>query len=555
MIITDLKNSLFKNAKRLKKDEKVKLHPYNINSDITFLDSKHFVIYDFVNEKIFKKDLSIKDGNLPNPYKNEKGEDIDFDMYDYIEENSTKTMIEYSLPEGNFALAIFDDKIYTHNDKDLFFYMIYHSSLNQKILKFDQEYINNISYNLTSKDLHWVWFRMDDSRLPSLILERCRSWIDHNPEINFHLWTNLISQEESKEWFKDIPDNLLQFFLQNVTIHYKHEMYDVVKNFCEKTEETFFIWSFMYEVLENYGDRGSMIFKTDLVRCMILYNLGGWYSDFNDTICFTPLKYIINPLNPEMIYIGCDYNHKDCNNYIMYCPKGDEKWFNNTKKLINYSYRLYKILEIKDEIFTNFIQSMIKSFAEVAEKANERYIFDIFGILLDKWINLYNKNVEEMLSRNNITLPLKLEFDMNKFVLLIKFILLRENPESPLVKRYLYEFSYLKNIVKIKDIYRPLWKIDKPKDPYIMDEVDHKYWKNHSVSKNAIYDVFIQTNIKALIYMTNMGSFYQKVDNNNPMYRVPYCYMHENFCFLTVIGHALDCSCTGAIKDYSKNYL
>jgi hypothetical protein len=395
-----------------------------------------------------------------------------------------------------------------------------------------------------------VWFKLDDARLSSLILKRNRTWIEQNPEMSFHLWTNISSEEEVKEWLKDIPAENLQFFLQNITIHYKHEMYNLVKNFCEKLEETYLIWSFMYEVLENYGDRGSMIFKTDLVRCMILYTLGGWYSDFNDTICLTPLKYIINPLNPEMIYIGCDYNHRDCNNYVMYCPKGNEQWFGNVKKLINYSYRLYKILDIKDEIFTTFIQSMIKSFADVAEKAHERYIFDIFGILLDKWINLYNKQVEEMLSRNNITLPLKLEFDMNKFVLLIKFILLKENPESPLVKRYLYEFGHLRNIIKIKDIYRPLWKIDKPKDPYIKDERDHKYWKNHSVAKSTIYDVFMQTNIKALIYMTNMGSFYQKVDEKNPMYRVPYCYLNENFCFLSSIVHCVDTSCVGQVKSY-----
>lgn len=549
MVISDLKHKLFRNPKLLEKDGKVKIHPYNINANITYFEDRHSVIYDFINDKIYRKDLDNKDPLVPNPYKDQNDKEIDFNMYDYIENILSNTMLEYQLPEGNYAMAIFDDKVYHQHDIDLIFYMMYHSSINKKILKFTNEDISKITYNLQCNTLNWVWFKLDDSRLPEIILHRIKTWIDNNPELQFHLWTNLINEDETKEWLKNISPEIKDFFLKHTTIHYKKETYDLVKCFCEKMDDTYLIWSFMYEMMENYGDRGSMIFKTDLVRCMILYLNGGWYSDFNDTMCMVPVRYLINPSNPEMIYIGCDLNHRDCNNYVMYSPKENERWLSDTKRLINYSYRLYKILDVKDEIFTNFIQSMIRSFVDIAEKADNSYIFDIFGLLLNKWIDMYNKQVEEMLSRNNIVLPLKLEFDMNKFILFIKFIMTKECPESPLVKRINYEFSCLKNMIKIKEVFRPVWK-KKPEDAYIKNEADHKYWKNYSVTKSTIYAVFMQTNIKALIYMTNMGSFYQKVDETNPMYRIPYCYFHQNFCFLSVLAHLVDSTCCGAGKNY-----
>jgi hypothetical protein len=554
MVISELKHKLFRNPKLLEKDGKVKIHPYNINKNITYFEDRHSVIYDFINDKIFRKDLDIKDALVPNPYKDQDGKEIDFNMYDYIENILSDTMLEYQLPEGNYALAIFDDKVYHQEDVDLIFYMMYHSSIQKKILKFTNEDISKITYNLQCNTLNWVWFKLDDSRLPEIILHRIKSWIDYNPELEFHLWTNLTGEDETKEWLKDISPEIKTFFLDNVKIHYKKETYAITKRFCEKIDETYLIWSFMYEMLENYGDRGSMIFKTDLVRCMILYLNGGWYSDFNDTMCLIPVKYLINPLNPEMIYIGCDLNHRDCNNYVMYSPKENERWLSDTKRLVNYSYRLYKILDIKDEVFTNFIQSMIRSFSDIAEKSVDGYIFDIFGLLLNKWMDMYNKQVEEMLSRNKIVLPLKMDFDMNKFILFVKFIMTKECPESPLVKRINYEFSSLKNMIKIKDVYRPMWK-NKPEDKYVKNEADHKYWKSYSVTKSTIYAVFMQTNIKALIYMTNMGSFYQKVDETNPMYRIPYCYFHQNLCFLSGIIHILDCTQCGQGKDYGKNII
>jgi hypothetical protein len=560
-ILSEFRQNLFINPEPLKANNKYKENKWRIDANIPYDEKVHWIIYDFINEKIFRKNITkelLEKDTEENVYKNEDGQAIEFDMKEYIEKYSSQTMLEYQIPEGKTVLCLFPDNEFSKENIDEIFYNTLHTTMQKRICKKSIEQISKIEYTLNNK-FHWLWFRLDGAKISKKIITRASSWIKMNPELEFHLWTNLRTEEDVGDFFagvKDHPD-FKDVFSKNVQIHYYDEIWSLTREFCQGLKNTnngLNIWGNLVEIINNVQDRASMIFKTDVVRCIILYMLGGWYADFNDTYCFVSLKYIIHPDQKEFVYMGSDYNHRHNNNYIMYSPQGHEVWLNNILKLMVFSFKIHKILEIKDEKYAIFVRAIIKTLAGIAEKSKGGYLFDEMSKRLNNWITLMNKETAEMLERNDIKLPISLDVKMNEFFLFIKYILNRENPHSPLVKRYNYEMGYVKSVAKIENSYKLFWR-EKPTDGYEPEEDDIKFWKEFNVSRGSIYNTLLQVNLKNMIYMTNMGTFFASEKMTEYVYSIPYCYVHENFTFISALGHVGDGTCTGNVKDYNHNYL
>jgi hypothetical protein len=562
-ILTDFRQSLFKNPEPLKANDKYKENKHSLGAHIPYDETKHWVIYDFVNDKIYRKEMTpelLKKDTPENKFKNEEGEVIDFEMKDHIQKFSSGVMIEYQIPDGNWVLCLFDDKIYSLEDEDTLFYNTLHTTIQKKIYKKTKEDIAKIEYNL-EKEFHWLWFRLDSGKLSKKIITRACSWIRMNPDFNFNLWTNMKSEKEVKDFFSDVEDmeEYQTLFKDKVKVHLFDELWELTLEFCEglKNINGVPMWSNLIDIVNNVQDRASMIFKTDVVRCIILYMKGGWYADFNDTYCFVSLKYIIHPEKGDFIYMGSDYNHRHNNNYIMYSPKKHEVWLSNTLKLILFSFKIHRILELKEDVYANFVRCIFKTIASILEKKTEGcHIFEEIIKRLHNWITATNKETKEMLERCNIIIPIPLDMKMNEFILFIKYIMMREAPNSPMYKRFCEELNKVKGVGHLETSYRFTWKDDKPPEElYIPDARDIKFWKEHIISKTAIYNTLLQVNLKNMIYMTNMGSFFASENASKYVYSIPYCYVHENFCFISALGHIGDGTCTGNVKDYNHNYI
>jgi mannosyltransferase OCH1-like enzyme len=200
--------------------------------------------------------------------------------------------------------------------------------------------------------MNWIWFRKHGAYLSDRIVRRSSSWLDLNPGIQFHLWTDLENEEEAIDFFSgNIEDPELKSQRENyrkrLIVHYRKETWDVAKEFCEENSTILKgenLWEIYREILDNKEDKAAMIFKTDILRCMILYQRGGWYSDYNDTFCFVPLKYVINQEKRDLIYLGCDI-YSNHNNYIMYSPKYHSKWLDLTTQIVVGGVNTYKMLK------------------------------------------------------------------------------------------------------------------------------------------------------------------------------------------------------------------
>jgi hypothetical protein len=568
-ILTEFRQSLFLNPEPLKINNKYKSNPYIICNNIFYDSVKHWIIFDFINDKTFRKEISketLEKDTPENKYKDESGTSIDFEMDEYIRKireahpgKQDLTFVEFTIPEGKQVLSIFDAKDFPAESEDELFYNCLHTVIQKRIVKKTKEEISKIEYTL-NPNLHWLWFRLDANKLSPKIVSRALSWIKMNPELNFNLWTNIRTEEEVEDYFSVVADDPIvgpdykEFFLPRVKVHLFLDLWNITREFCEciPIQNNLATWSNMLDIINNNQDRSSMIFKTDIVRCMILYMKGGWYADFNDTYCFVKLKYIQKPDEPETIYMGSDYNHRHNNNYIMYTSAKNEIWMNNTLKILGFSFRIYRILDIKDEIFTSFSRALIKTFASLAEKTEEYCIFEEIAKRMNNWITAFNKEVKEMLERNDIKIPIPLEAKMNEFVLFLKYIMMKENPYSPLYKRIEEEMSMIKNITKIENSYRVNWET-KPAEPYKPDEKDIKFWKEFLISKNAIFNTLLQINLKNLMYMTNMGTFFASESASKYIYSIPYCYVIENYTFISGLGHIGCGTCTGNVKRYDVN--
>jgi hypothetical protein len=570
VILTEFRQNLFLNPEPLKSSKKYKSNPYIICNNVFFDSVKHWIVMDFINGKTFRKEFSaetLAKDTPENKFKQEDGTNIDFEMEEYLrkirEEHPGKqdlTYVEFQIPEGEKkVLAIFDGKEFTTENEDELFYNCLHTTIQKKIVKLSSEEISKIEYTL-NPEFHWLWFRLDANKLSPKIVSRAVSWIKMNPEINFNLWTNIRTQEEVEDYFSLVANDPVvgpdyrEFFLPRVKVHLFLDLWKMTREFFESIpiNNQLASWSNMLDIINNILDRSSMIFKTDIVRCMILYLKGGWYADFNDTYCLIKLKYAINQSNPETIYMGSDYNHRHNNNYIMYCPAKNEVWLNNTLKILGFSFRIYRILDTKDDTFTSFSRAIIKTFAGLAEKTTEHCVFEEIVKRLHNWITAFNKETKEMLERIDVKIPIALDVKMNEFVLFIKYIMMKENPFSPLFKRIEMEMGMIKNVSRIGDSYRVNWE-SKPEEPYKPDPEDIKFWKDFLVSKNAIFNTLLQVNLKNLMYMTNMGTFFASEQASKYVYSLPYCYATENYCFISTNLHFGCGTAVGMAKKYDNN--
>jgi hypothetical protein len=565
--ISEYKKSLFVNTKPLIGHAKKDLvRHFKIESKIPFDKSAHWIIYDFKNKKVMKRDINGLNTMMDfqeNTYKDENDIDIGFDVASHIEKYQSDLMISCELPENKSILAIFDDTKYTKEDYDYLWYNLFHTHIRGKIYEKTKEEIDSISYKLIPK-MNWVWFRKPGAYISERIIRRSSSWIELNPEIEFHLWTDLKNEQEAIDFFTgDVTDSetLLsrQEYMKKLIIHYKEDTWGVAKEFCEENSTILKgenLWEIYEEILNNKTDKSSMIFKTDIIRCMILHQKGGWYSDYNDTYCFIPLKYVINQDKRDLIYLGCDI-YSNHNNYIMYSPKYHDKWLDLTSQIVKGGVNTYKILKIKDDEFTNVIRAIMSSFIKgcLSDNCKDNFL----DTCIDKiavWLKLYDSKIDETIAKHNINLPHSFHFTPNEILLMIRYIFVYRDPNTILSKRICYELEQCASLNKNRLGKYILRRKDENWDKtYLWKESleEMEKVKDTPFENSTIMNTILFVNMAKLLQTTNMGAYFHgKKELEKYVYALPHCYVMGCFSFLTALGHIGDgTSAGGDIYEYN----
>jgi hypothetical protein len=568
-IVSEYKKALFNTTDVLiSRSNKNGIFPYKISSHIPFNKEKHWVIYDFKNEKVMRRTidkLSVMEDFQENTYKNENNEEITFDIPSYIAKNSSSVMIECNLPEGRGLLAIFDDTRYTLEDYDYIWYNLFHTYIQGKIYEKSKEYINSITYKLIPK-MHWVWFRKPGAYITERIIRRSKSWLELNPEIQFHLWTNMKNEDEIMDFLTgNITDLEIKEerkeYRKRINIHCIEDTYKISKEFCDENSSILKndnLCELFREILDDTTYSSSMIFKTDILRCMILHQLGGWYTDFNDTYCFVPLKYIVNQDRRNLIYNGCDMYTKQ-NNYIMYSSDYNTTWLEITTQIIQRGTDTYKLLKISDEDFLNSIKIIVSSFCSscLENQSNQSFLESVTSKIA-VWLNIYDKKIDELIAKYNLNIPHSFHFIPNELLLLIRYLFSNHNSTSSVADRISYELSYAQSLNKNRmRKYVLRWKNNTWDKTYKWDECikELNELKDAPFSDKLIMNTTIFTNIQKLLYITNMGAYFQdRKDLSKQLYNIPHCLIMESFSFMTALGHIGDgTSVGGDIYTYSSD--
>jgi hypothetical protein len=572
VIFTDLRKRLFNNIEAFTERSIHKtnpIRPYRIAESIPYDQNRHWTVYDFVNSKIYKKQqdrANLMFNIVTNVYRDQDGNPGPENMAEYIAAVAPSTGVMLDCALEHKSLLVLFDKSFAENDVDRMLYSVYQTYLLDSVqLKTDAD-IAACEYKLVPT-MNWVWFRKPGAYLSTHIPKRAQSWITKNPEIQFHLWTDLKDADDLADFFRDIPNSAE--FLSQITVHYREELWALAREFCETHGGV--SWSEYEWVLNINDDAHSIVFKTDSVRTVILAMKGGWYSDFNDTYCFTPLKYIVDNTADEHCYIGCD-DDEVTNNYILYAPLAphNASWIEKTREVMNNSITLAKLF--KDErnvsgivdIYDRTRAALCTALETNPQNTVTETIIPVFGPFMDELNKLFAENFSFLSGA---------KFDSKFYLDAFTYALKRVIPDSPILARIQEEGTEIARLqftdptgqiagprfgrrrrprppVEWKKPFEAGWKPDAGDLEKLRNVPLSRDETMLTMAKGLIQRIMEKTNI-GVVYLREQTPLKEAAKRSNTPYKNPirivmFCYLYGIYTFLTCIGHIGDGTCTGS---------
>lgn len=301
--------------------------------------------------------------------------------YDLTDQNNKQIMRKYYMGSYNYTplIVTLEDRPTNDpfTDSVVTIYNLYNAIVKHQTHMVFKDEMDNLVEELTDSDrqIHWVWFREREFCLPDKIMSRAKSWIQLNPTFKFYLWTNLIDHEELMEFISNLSESNKQYFIDGkIIVRYQDDTYMAIEEFCQRfgsylDQDAIDIIKHLYDVKQpltnaitstfssathttvtttittetqnNY--KINRIFRVDMLRVIILCLFGGIYSDFNDTICFYPMKYLLTLYRDEY-FMGTDYDIDHPiyrNNYFIYSPLDNKGFIDLSLKCINKATKEY----------------------------------------------------------------------------------------------------------------------------------------------------------------------------------------------------------------------
>lgn len=272
-------------------------------------------------------------------------------------------------------------------------YNLYGAIVKQQTRMILYDEMEKLSDQLTESDrqIHWIWFREKGFCLPDKIMSRAKSWIELNPTFKFYLWSNLSDQEELDEFLSALNETNRHYFTEgHIVVKYANEVLQCVEKFCHLygSQLNCYVHEILYHLYEVTTETTSgsaetlkknykinRIFRTDILRVILLNIFGGIYCDFNDTICFYPMKYLLTMYHGSF-FIGTDYDVEHPvfrNNYFLYNTLNNKEFLDNSIQCVNKAVNEYRRITTTDymmqyyELCLEFLTLMNQNHANVSE--------------------------------------------------------------------------------------------------------------------------------------------------------------------------------------------
>lgn len=219
-----------------------------------------------------------------------------------------------------------------------------------------------------SLNIHWVWFKTSKEHFNQRYIIPMTSWINFHPNTNFHLWTNLTNQQDLLNFISKLPPQEQTFFNQ-INIHYLNELLEIIDQIQPFITNQDSI-QLLKEVLPD-NKRYHLVFKTDYLRLIILYQYGGIYCDLNDCSANTNLMELYLSLKNNQIAIplaGSEYN-----NFTIITHKQNPILLELINHLLQLFPNMHKELHLPDPIQKctekyNLLRNLIKNNDTISQK-------------------------------------------------------------------------------------------------------------------------------------------------------------------------------------------
>jgi mannosyltransferase OCH1-like enzyme len=417
----------------------------------------------------------------------------------------------------------------------------------------------------SDKQIHWVWFREKDYYLPDKIMSRAKSWINLNPEFNFYLWTDLQDEKELSDFTSKLLEENRQYFTNNtIVVKYKKDVDECIDNFLklhknELDSDTESILKYIFKIQSNDDSqitknknldellssnvndyKCNRIFRTDILRAIVLSLFGGIYSDFNDTICFVPIKYLLS-LYVGKYFAGCDRSieaSESRNNYFLYSSLNNLEFINKTIKVVNNATKLYQVIMAPSymERYTRVIHEFLARISEQNTDFQEHLALEL--IRLPEFKNLsegeiVNSVIKDVNIIAEVFCYLGTKLEICK---IISERLTQEIQNKSVISRIVGEKNTMCRMRqrRLPAIVLPI-EYDKSLSENVCDTYEFRDQLLLKFMKHSLFTIMDKTNI----------AFIEEFK-----YLVPYSYFSK-LSNISMITHIYDASSFGVTKTYS----
>lgn len=304
-------------------------------------------------------------------------------VYDLTDQTNEKLNRKYYMGSYNYTPMIIILEDYSRQGVEDHYqeylttiYNLYGAIVKHQTRMTPYEEMEFLSNELSESDqqIHWIWFREKEFYLPNKIMSRAKSWIELNPSFKIYLWTNLIDRSELEDFISELNEDNRQYFIkEQIIVKYQEDILTSIEQFYDrldhKSEMTENVLQHLFnshppvtttstntiststhttlttiittQTQNNY--KINRIFRVDLLRIILLNLYGGIYCDFNDTICFYPMKYLLTMYQGQY-FLGTDYDTEHTifrNNYFIYNSLNNKEFLDISIKCINKAVNEY----------------------------------------------------------------------------------------------------------------------------------------------------------------------------------------------------------------------
>ncbi len=505
-------------------------------SEINLLTHSH--IYDFCQNRFYKCKIEIQHKQFGAPVTSTTlfdnvgngGRSLSVnEMLESLEDtvvNGKSQAWECALDEETRILAFFPADAPLQNELYVFVNLLRPLCLHEYSALSLAE-VEAIEYPATlSRNMHWIWFKIGKRPFPAKAAECVRSWRTLNPELTFHIWCNLPTQEAIKAYFGEE-------IVGNAEIHTMSDVYACVESELQEHADEF------RRILEDPHPNATLL-KTDIVRICVLQKWGGWYSDINDTMCLMPLKYVAHD-GKSVKRFGADYAPVDVggrvcettNNYFMYWDAGNTDIHACLHKEIwQYVPFLHQLIRRND--MSPCALAVFKECLDILRETRQDYILEAIYGQLQRWVTMMNGVLESWG-------PMYLEhlrMDVGRVLSLISMMWKAMDTESTSLRNWQEELGQLARFNARTG--QPVWKEHPRRVPFRKSDIDfllerlgHKEFDWDTLFRENFFGLFISS----LINFCNIGCVMIRSTFAGECIAYPQCGYSLGLSFMSCMTH------------------